>query len=84
VLLLSIPRVRFDKRLGFVDDSFHGTTIGLDSFHVHPAGGFCAVMWKYGIMIVNSLPGFGDMYGSKSEADRDEDRDKDRTDKDRD
>jgi hypothetical protein len=49
-----------------------------------PQGGFCAVMWKYGIMIVNSLPGFGDMYGSKSEADRDEDRDKDRTDKDRD
>ena len=38
--LLSIPRVRLDKRLGFIDDSFHATTIGLDAFHVHPVDTF--------------------------------------------
>ncbi len=40
MLLLSIPRVRLDKRLGFIDDSFHATTIGLDAFHVHPVDTF--------------------------------------------
>jgi hypothetical protein len=40
VLLLSIPRVRLDKRLGSIDDSFHATTIGLDAFHVHAVDTF--------------------------------------------
>ena len=40
MLLLSIPRVRLDKRLGFIDDSFHATTIGSDAFHVHPVDTF--------------------------------------------
>jgi len=35
-VLLSIPRVRLDKRLGFIDDSFHATSVGLGAFHVHP------------------------------------------------
>ena len=54
MLLLSIPRVRLDKRLGFIDDSFHATTIGLDAFHVHPVDTFGELCHVLGERVVHS------------------------------